>query len=178
MLFFHIKELFTSKKKFYIRLDKAFPGSEPSAYYPHIDFVKNELLGVYQPQIELFDSISRATEKLWLEDKINDEEKVDIAEINGEELKAFIEKLNKTFKKSINIKYNLRQENSLWTNSFSTELPGIYKVIREEYFCCSGGINFIQILIMIIMGIATLWMNSKVPFQNIYCFEKLTLKIN
>lgn len=163
-MLFHIKKLFTKQRKFYIRLDKNFPGTEPGSFFPRIDFVENEILHVYHPQIELFDSISRATEKLWLEDKINNEEKIDIAEINGQELKALIERLNNTFNKHLKIKYNFRQENSLWTLNFLKELPELYKVIREQYFCCHGGVNIIQIVIMIIIGIATFLMSLKVPY--------------
>lgn len=164
MVRFGIRKLFTAERKFFIRLDKNYKGSEPDTFFPHIEFVKNELTGCYNPQIEIFDSIYRATHQLWYEDKLSDEEKIDVTEINGEQLKAFIEKLNSSYGKNFRIKYHLRNKETLWSEEFSSILPKLYKIIREDYIATHGFVNIIQILIMIVIWILTLWMEAQVPY--------------
>ena len=164
MVRFGIKKLFTDERKFFIRLDKNYKGSEPNTFFPQIDFVKNEITGSYNPQIEIFDSIYRACHQLWYEDKLSDEEKVDITEINGAQLKAFIEKLNETYGRNFRIKYHLRNKETFWSKEFCSALPAVYKIIRGDYIATHGFINIIQILIMIAMWIVTLWMDAQVPY--------------
>lgn len=161
---FGIKKLFTKKRIFFIRLDKNYKGSEENTFLPRIDFVKNELTGSYNPQIEIFDSIFRATFQLEIDGNRHEEKKVDIAQINGEELKAFIEKLNATYKKNFRIKYHLRNKETFWSKGFLSDLPEVFKIIRQDYFCIHGGVNIIQILIMIGIWILIVWMDGQVPY--------------
>ena len=148
-----MKDIFRKDKKYYIRLDKKFRDARTGNYFPKIKFCYNELTHVYNPELEIFDSIFRAYQTYYYENLIEKKE-TDITEISGEELKAFIEKLNNTYKKHFRIKYHLRNEESMWTGDFLKVLPEIYKMIKQDSFFHNGGFTLVHGLIVVLLFIA------------------------
>ncbi len=149
-----MKDIFRKDKKYYIRLDKTFRDARTGNCYPKIRFRWNELTKVFNPEIEIFDSIFRAYETYYYENLTKDNKETDITEISGEELKAFIEKLNNTYKKNFRIKYHLRNEESMWTGDFLKKLPEIYKIIKQDSFFHNGGFTLVHGLIVVLLFIA------------------------
>ena len=59
-----MKNLFSDEKKYYIRIDKRFSGEVPNTFYPKMEFVYNEITGLWNPEFEIFDSVYRASKYL------------------------------------------------------------------------------------------------------------------
>lgn len=87
---FGIKKLFTKERTFFIQLDKNYKGREENTFLPRIDFVKNELTGSYNPQIEIFDSIFRATFQLEIDGNRHEEKKLILLKLMAKSLKPLL----------------------------------------------------------------------------------------
>ena len=154
-----MKNLFSDEKKYYIRIDKRFSGEVPNTFYPKMEFVYNEITGLWNPEFEIFDSVYRAS-KYLKEENLYDENKTDVTEISGKDLKDFIEKLNNFYGVDFRIKYHFSKESILWSLEFVKVLPELYKIRRHHTFIKNGGFALIQGIIMVGIFIAIKILNS------------------